>query len=195
MTQQIDFNDVIPRAQAGDLKAHNELMAAFYAWSVTQAHEVVRDSEMAKNIAVEFWTWLRNGGIQECRNMDSFYSWMATVIRNLAVNVVRKKRPRIFYGLNTAPGKGGDGYTYHNNRDRKGRPIECGVVPTFTNECDLRHDLAVFAKRLSPSARRVLNLMLDGATPQAIADECGFSRKRAQNLIGSIRKQIKDEVL
>jgi RNA polymerase sigma factor (sigma-70 family) len=192
--QQIDFDAVVPKAQAGDLKAHNQLMAAFYAWSVTQAKAVVRESEMAKDVAVEFWAWLRSGGINECRSTQLFYSWMATVIRNMAINRARKKRVHLVYGLSTAS-DGNGGLTYRQNSDHKNhhgtRNNDYGIEPSFTDEHDLRHDLSALASQLKPLERKVLALLLDRATPQEIADECGFSRKRAQNVISGLRKQIK----
>jgi len=189
---QLDFNEVIPQAQRGNKVAHDRLMLAFYAWSITQVGEIIRDPEAAKNVALEFWTWLRAGGIKDCRTPETFYTWMMTVIRNMAITRARKKQPKIVYGLNTTP-HGGAGYTHKDSREHRTHPNNTdGVKPSFTDESDLRHDLAVIARRLKPIDQKVLNLLLDRATPQQIADECGFTLKSAQNRISRIRKKIRE---
>ena len=49
MIPAVDFKTVVPALQAGDKAAWDMLMTKFYAWSVTQVKQVVRDPERAKD--------------------------------------------------------------------------------------------------------------------------------------------------
>lgn len=94
----VDFKTVIPRARAGDLAAHNELMAAFYAWTVSEAKKVVRDSELAKDVAVDFWAWLRKkrGGLRTYKGDGAlFFSWMRKGIALRAKAALRVEKRKL----------------------------------------------------------------------------------------------------
>src|SRR3990172_1139030 len=95
----IDFKTVVPAAQAGDKAAQNLLMEKFYAWSVTVARNVVRDSEIAKDVAVDFWTWMFTGkGILEYDSAKgAFYSWMEMRLKYRALDAMKKQQPKLAY--------------------------------------------------------------------------------------------------
>ena len=100
MKSEVDFTSVVPAAQAGEKKAQDTLMAAFYAWSVTQVRRYVRDSERAKDIAVDFWTWLfQEGGIEEFdAAKGAFYPWMERMLKYRALHRGPKEPQLVYYG-------------------------------------------------------------------------------------------------
>jgi DNA-directed RNA polymerase specialized sigma24 family protein len=62
----------------------------------------------------------------------------------------------------------------------------------FTADIDLRLSIEKIAKHLKPLEREILWHLMDGASADDIASDCGVSLKRAQNIISNIRKQIRE---
>jgi DNA-directed RNA polymerase specialized sigma24 family protein len=169
MTQQIDFNDVIPKAQAGDLKAHNELMAAMYAWSISIVRRVIRDSETAKDVAIEFWAWLRDGGIKQLGAPTAFWDWADLCLTRRAIEA--NKRPRVDIDYR-------DDMSWHDTAQ---------TVPDLLQAGD---EVDEIMRRFQGTEREILSLLVEGATVKDIAVRFSISLSRARNLIGKIRNQI-----
>jgi DNA-directed RNA polymerase specialized sigma24 family protein len=165
----INFKKVVPRLQAGNKAAWDELMAGFYGWSVTQVKRVVRDPERAKDVAVEFWAWLQGKGVLEYNpKKGPFYGWMAAQLRYRALDAAKQKKAPVVY------------YSEVSDPD--------SFDPTL--QLSAMQDLSAIADSLKPMQKDVLAMLLDGATVQEIADDCEVSVKRARNLIGEVRRAI-----
>jgi len=168
----IDFKIVVPAAQAGDKAAQDLLMEKFYAWSVTQAKTVARDPEQAKDIAVDFWTWMfTGGGIKEYDpEKGAFYSWMEMRIKYKAQDAMKKQKPKLAY--------------YSEVSD----PNSWSADPS--GRLGAMQDLETIANGLTPKQRDVFYRLLEGTTPKEIAEECGMSEKRANDLVRQVREAI-----
>src|SRR5688572_30207324 len=96
---KLDFSNIVPLATAGNQKARDELMAGFYAWSVIQAKNHVKDAELAKDVAVDFWEWLfTKGGLKEYDPAKgAFYPWMEMHIKFRAKDAARQKSTQLTY--------------------------------------------------------------------------------------------------
>lgn len=167
---KIDFNTVVPAARAGDKAAQDKLMEAFYGWSVTQARFIIRDSEMAKDVAVGFWTWLfTEGGLEKFNSAKgSFYSWMGVCIKRRAKDAAKQRKPDVMY------------FSEVQNPD------------SWNDSTSGSQDLqAVAAKLRSPMQKDVFWRMIEGASAIDIAQELGLSPKRVQNIIGEVRELIR----
>ena len=173
----IDFTVIVPALQAGDKAAWDKLMVAFYAWSVTQAKSVVRDAEQAKDIAVEFWAWLRTDGVKGFDPAKgSFYNWMASQLRYRALDATKRQKPKVaYYSCVSDP----------NSFDPE------AVDPDPVLQLSAMQDLNAIAAGLKPAQRDVFWLLLEGATVEDIAADCGVSEKRARNMIGEVREAIR----
>ena len=173
----LDFQTVVPAAQAGDKTARDALMTAFYAWSVTQAREVVHEAEAAKNVAVDFWTWLyAEGGVLEYdAEKGAFYPWMAAQIRHIALAAAKKGRPKINY-YNDVP-------DYDTSlEDAAGR---IGAL----------QDLEEIASTLpSGQHRDVYWRLVEGTTPKEIGEELGLSPQRVRKLVKDVRDAINERL-
>jgi len=171
----IDFKSVVPAAQAGDKAARDKLMAAFYAWSVTQARAIVHDSERAKDIAVDFWTWLYTEGgiIGYDPTKGAFYPWMESQLWYRALNAVKQKQPQIVYSEVSDP----------NSWD---------ADPT--SKIGALEDIETIADKLRGTQKDVFWLLLEGSTVEEIAAACSVSEKRARNMIGQVREAIRAQI-
>jgi len=171
MTSNIDFKTIVPAAQRGDKAAWDKLMTGFYAWSVTQARHIARDSEQAKDIALGFWEWMRTqNGIRDYDPAKgSFYTWMGAQLRYRALDAMKVQKPRLVY-------------SEANDPDSFEPDPETGVMAM--------QDLNVIADKLGPTQRDVFWLLLEGETVEAIASALEVSEKRARNLIGEVRAAI-----
>ena len=172
----IDFKTVVPAAQAGDKAAQNLLMEKFYAWSVTVARGTIRDPEQAKDIAVDFWTWMFTGkGILEYDSAKgAFYSWMEMRLKYRALDAMKKQQPKLVY------------YSEVQN------PDSWDVDPA--SQLGAMQDLQAIAEGLKPTQRDVFWLLLEGETPAGIAGQCGVTEKRARQLIGQVREAIRKKI-
>lgn len=176
MKTNIDFKTVVPAAQAGKKAAQDALMTHFYAWSVAQAGAYIRDSELAKDVAVDFWTWLfTERGINEYRaDKGSFYSWMKNRIIYRALDATQKRRPNLIY------------YSAVSDPTSWDVDPETGVMA--------QQDLTEIDAALPTKAHRdVFWQIMEGATPKEIASGLGVSIKRARNLIGEVRAVIREQ--
>jgi len=173
----IDFKTVVPAAQAGDKAAHDALMAAFYAWSVSEVRRIVRDSERAKDIAVDFWTWLFTGkGVLEYdAAKGAFYPWMANQLRYRALERA-KQEPQLMYCSEV------------NDPDSFAASDPAAQLSAL-------QDLDAVAKAMKSAQHKdVFWRLIEGATPEDIASEIGVSVKRARNLIGEVRAVIQLQI-
>jgi len=168
MIPAVDFKTVVPALQAGEKAAWDALMTKFYAWSVTQVKQTVRDPERAKDIAVDFWAWLRMGVLEFDPAQGSFYNWMASKLKYRALDAAKQKAPRVVY------------HSQVNDPDSFDPTLQVGAM----------QDLNAIADRLKPTQQEVFWLLLEGATVEDIATSGGVSKKRAQNLIGEVRGAI-----
>ena len=173
----IDFKTVVPAAQAGDKAARDALMSAFYAWSVTQAREVVREAEAAKNVAVDFWCWMfSEGGVLEYDpEKGAFFPWMALQIRHLALAAAKKGRPKINY--------------YNDVPDYE----------AYTEDASTRisalQDLEEIAATLpSGQHKDVYWRLVEGTTPKEIGEELGLSAPRVRKLVKDVRDAINERL-
>ena len=177
MQTNVDFKTVVPAAQAGDKAARDALMESFYAWSVTQARQVVHEAEAAKNVAVDFWTWLfTDGGIGEYdAEKGAFYPWMAAQIRHLALAATKKGRPKINY-YNEVP------------------DYEVANMDAAERIGALR-DLEEIANNLpSGQHKDVYWRLVEGATAKEIAEELGLSAPRVRKLVKDVRDAINERL-
>ena len=169
----LDFKTVVPAAQAGDKAARDALMAAFYAWSVTQAREVVHEAEAAKNVAVDFWEWLfaDDGVLEYDPEKGAFYPWMSAQIRHLALAATKKGRPKINYYAEM--------------------PVNGETLTDPTERIGALRDLEEVAAALpSGQHKDVYWRLVEGATPKEIADETGLSAQRVRKLVKDVRDAI-----
>lgn len=173
VAQKVDFDILVPAAQAGNKAAQDALMASFYAWSVSEARRVVRDTERAKDIAVDFWSWLfKDKGVLEYdAARGAFYPWMAAQLRYRALAALGEKQPKVVYYSEVS-----DPNTWSPDP-----AVRVGALQ------DLE---AVAADLKSGQHKDVFWRLIEGVTPQEIADELGISIKRARNLIGEVRAVI-----
>ena len=171
----VDFKTVIPAGQAGDKTAQDALMAGFYAWSVTQVKFYARDSELAKNIAVDFWTWLfTEGGLQLYDNgKGAFLPWARNYLVGRAMNATRKRQPKVAYYSEVS-----DPASY----DSTERMSALQDVETVVGKLRTAQHKDVFWR------------LIEGATASEIADELDISVKRARNLISDVRAVIVEQL-
>lgn len=171
---KLDFSVVIPAARAGDKAARDQLMAHFYAWSVTQARAIIRDSETAKDVALGFWEWLfTKGGIEQYDPAKgAFYPWMVVCLRRRARDTAEKKAlPVVYYSEVSDSGD---------------------FSPDLFSQLSALQDLEAVAGKLRGATEKdVFWRMIEGATAQDIAEELGLSPKRVRNVIGEIRALIR----
>jgi len=189
---RFDFKTIVPAAQAGDKAARDKLMAEFYAWSIVQATRTLRNREDAENVAVSFWEWLytKNGIDQFDPAKGPFYPWMAMRIRYQAFDSLKKKKVRLVYGsvvndpacFDPIP----DAYTPEE------LPKGSSSSPDPLAQLIARQELESVASKLrSPTQKEVFWRMIDGATPQDIAEELGLSLSRIRNVMGEVRVLIR----
>ena len=178
----IDFKTAVPAAQAGEKAAQDALMTGFYAWSVTHAKQYVRDSEMAKDVAVEFWAWMFAGGIKDYDpEKGAFFPWMANKLRYRALDEGRKGRPQVMY--------------YSEVNDPRTGDMDPTAGSVAIDLAKAQADLETVAAQLTTAQQKeVFWRLIEGATPAEIADEIGVSVKRAQNLIGEVRAVITEQL-
>lgn len=171
----LDFDTLVPAAQAGDKAAQDALMTALYGWSIGQTRKVIHDTEKAHNIALDFWSWLfKDKGINTYdakRAKGDFHTWLAMRIRARALNAAEKPQPKLMYfGAVNDPNS---------------------FAPDPAVQVSALQDLeAVAADMKSGQHKEVFWRLIEGVAPQEIADELGISVKRARNLIGEVRAVI-----
>lgn len=172
----IDFKTVVPAAQRGDKAAWDTLMAGFYAWSVTQAGRIARDSEQAKDIALGFWEWMKDGkGIQDYDPAKgSFYTWMTAQLRFRALDAVKLQKTKVVY------------YSEVGDPD--------SFDPDPADRIMALQDLNAIADKLEPTQQTVFWMLLEGETAEDIATALEVSEKRARNLIGEVRAVISAQI-
>ena len=171
---KVDFAVTVPAAAAGNKAARDELMAAFYAWSVTQAGMVLSDTEQARDVAVDFWTWLfTDNGIQDYDpKRSSFYTWMAMQLK---------------YRARTAASRRPSASVVYQAEVNDPRSFDPDPNSGIIAEAALKE----IAQNLpSDTHRDVLRLMMAGNSIGEIARLGQFSEKRAANLVGEIRAEI-----
>ena len=173
----IDFKTVVPAAQAGDKAAQDALMKAFYAWSVSEVRRIIHDSERAKDIAVDFWTWLFTGhGVLDYNAAKgAFYPWMANQLRYLALERTKQEPKLVYFSEVNDP--------------------ESFDAPDPAAQLSALQDLEAIAKAMKSAQHKdVFWRLIEGATPEEIASEIGVSVKRARNLIGEVRAVIQAQI-
>lgn len=171
---KLDFDVIVPAAKAGDKPARDKLMEAFYGWSVTQAKTVIRDSDAAKDVAVDFWSWLfSEGGLNQFDPAKgNFYSWMQVCIKRRAKDAAKRRKPDVAYFSEV-------------NDTEDFTPGEDSLLSGL-------QDLQAIADQLrNPTQKDVFWRMIEGATVEDIAQELGLSEKRVQNAIGEVRELIR----
>jgi RNA polymerase sigma factor (sigma-70 family) len=170
---KLDFDTIIPAAQQGDKGARDQLMLHFYAWSITQARRIIRDSETAKNVALGFWIWLFNGdGLSKYDpEKGSFYTWMRVCIEHRAVDELRR-----------------------NHRKEPQEPVRATTdLPELSDPVRSWEIKKAIADKLrSPTHKDVFELLMNGASATEIAEELNLSEKRVRNVIGELRAQIRE---
>jgi len=168
----IDFTEVVAAARAGDKAAKDALMTHFYAWSITQARRVIRDSETAKNVALDFWVWLYNGGGLNKYDSakGSFFTWMRVCIQRRAQDELRRTQPKSVGALEVSPSDSAD-------------------LSNPALSLEIKQQLA--EKLRSPTHKEVFWLLANGATPAEIAEELQLSEKRVRNVIGELRELVR----
>lgn len=175
----VDFDTLVPAAQAGDKAAQDALMTAFYAWSAQEVRRVVRDSERAKDVAVEFWAWLfaEKGICTYDSTRGKFFPWMANQLRYRAFAAANIPQPRVAY--------------YSELSD----PESWDVAPDPVQQLSALQDLEAVAKAMKSAQHKdVFWRLIEGATPKEIAEELDISVKRARNLIGEVRAVIQKQI-
>lgn len=172
---KLNFEVLIPAVQAGDKAARDELMEAFYAWSITRVKIIVRDPERAKDVAVGFWEWLFAGGVLEySAEKGAFYPWMARRIKYRALDAVKQKQTPVMY--------------YSDVND------PTSFEPDPSTRVGALQDVDEIADKLKGVQRDVFWLLLEGTGIDEIAEACGVSEKRARNLIGQVRAVIREQI-
>ena len=187
MQTNVDFKTVVPAAQAGDKAARDALMTNFYAWSVTQARAVVHEAEAAKNVAVDFWTWMfTDGGLGEYdAEKGAFYPWMAAQIRHIALAATKKGRPKINY--------------YAEVLDSEIAPDDAAEpLENLSEHAGVLRAIEAIADMLPQEQRknvyRRVRRLIKSATAKEIADEFGPRAQRVRKLVKDVRDAINERL-
>lgn len=170
----VDFKVLLPAVRAGDKAARDKLMESFYAWSVSQVKRIVREPELAKNIALDFWDWFftKGGVLAYDPQKGAFYPWMEARLSFRAYDALKKQQPTLIYNSEVND------------------PTSFDPDPIFRIQA--LQDLDRIANALhSADQKEVFWRLLEGATAAEIAEECDVSIKRARNLIGQVRATIR----
>ena len=172
---KFDFQKDTPALKAGDRAAFNKLMEDYYGWSVVQARQVIRDSERAKDAAVTFWEQLPRLLRDQPPADGALLPWMEVCIRNTAIDQVRAKQPKVRYEAEPTDVRA----------DQSDPTLQLSALQDME---------AIAAQLRSAQHKDVFWRLIEGATPRDIAEECGLSLKRAQNLISEVRGIIQQQI-
>ena len=176
---RLSDGELVRRALVGDEEAFAEIVARYQraAWLV--AFGITRQREDAEDVTQEaFLVALQR--LEACRNPDSFAGWFMTIVRNRALNHLRRERrretePIPFQAPSPAPGP-----------------------EAIALRGSLRDQLAEALSELTPIQREVVLLHdLEGWKHREIAERTGvpagtvrshlhFARKRLRSLLGSL---------
>lgn len=173
---KFNFKTDFPSLKSGDKQAFNNLMTDFYAWSIKEACKTFhpRDRERAEDTALAFWEQLPGKLEQFDPQKSKFLSWAATCIRNLAINAIADKpQPDVHYWSDT-------------------ERVEADE-PDPTLRLDALEDVTAISDALPKRKQQVFWRLLEGATVDEIAEEMGVSESRARNIIGHIRRIIREQ--
>jgi RNA polymerase sigma-70 factor (ECF subfamily) len=85
--------ELIEAARAGDLDSFGKLCEQYYAPLVAVAYNVLRDHQLAEDAAQEAFA---RGlvSLPRLKETGKFASWLARICRNVAVDMVRTRRPQ-----------------------------------------------------------------------------------------------------
>jgi RNA polymerase sigma factor (sigma-70 family) len=169
----MDFETIVPAAQAGDQKARDELMKGFYGWTVSQARLYVNDFDTAANIAVLVWERLltENRLAQYDPAKGSFFGWLKAIVANAAVDELR--RPT----LDETP----DAH------------IEDAPGSAPLTEAFFREGQDAIRAALTKQERRAFDVILDeGADAAAIAWVMDVSPANAWQLLSRVRSKARE---
>jgi len=159
---------LVTGAVAGVKKDRDALMAGLYPWSINQVRRIIRDFDDAANVALSFWEWLFDYGIELYNpGRSSFMTWAAYCLRNRAVNSLRDSREPmlVVFPLDILP-----------SADN----IEANVSGS---ELYQRLVMAMDDAHLD-----VCMAMLEGRTAADMSNTFGYSRRRAQQLVAEVRE-------
>jgi RNA polymerase sigma-70 factor, ECF subfamily len=179
LESRLSDGELVQRSLVGDEDAFAEIIARYQraAWLV--AFGVTRHKEDAEDVAQEaFLVALRR--LEECRNPDKFAGWFMTIVRNRALNLLRRER----------------------RRDAEPLPFQApSLGPGPDAEAlrgALREQLLEALSELTPVQREVVLLHdVEGWKHREIADRTGlpagtvrshlhFARKRLRSLLESL---------
>lgn len=169
----MDFETIVPAAQAGDQKARDELMEGFYGWTVSQARLYVNDFERSANIAVLVWERLltENRLAQYDPAKGSFFGWLKAIIANAAVDELRKAAPE----------------------EVPDEHIEDAPGAAPLTEDFFRDGQDAIRAALTKQERRAFDVILDeGADISAIARVLDIDHGNAQRLLSRVRSKARE---
>lgn len=175
MRYKVDFATVIPAVQAGDKVAQDALMKGFYGWTVLYAKRIVKDFDLAADIAVSYWTWLyQKGGIQKYDGAIPAFTWIRQQLRDHLRDYLRY---------------------------RHDAPVEYQAAPEDVaggdtpEEVELARDMQVQIETgLNPQEIVILRTLLSGQDARAVAKVLDVPTQRARDLISALRAKIRDNL-
>src|SRR3954471_19835680 len=96
---------LVEQAQAGDPSAFTQLISIYQRMCLSIAFKVVSDAALANDICQDSFikAWQR---VSDLREPGHFGTWLCGIVRNLAVDRVRRRRPTESLFAHSAAPKG-----------------------------------------------------------------------------------------
>lgn len=178
-TEQLDFETIVPAAQAGDKKAQDALMVGFYNWTIGQARLYGAEEEQARDIAVEFWGSLFANDViaQYDASRGSFFGWMKLKLKAMAYAEIRKS-----FAEKRRPAH--DPVPYD---DERMHVTDEQSPEALVDAADLAEAMR---DRLHGSERDVFDLMCEEYTAAEIAEHLGLTPGYTRTLIANVRRKL-----
>jgi RNA polymerase sigma-70 factor (ECF subfamily) len=94
--------ELVQRAQAQDSEAFAELVRMYQRMSLSVAYGVMRDATIARDLSQEAFirAWQRLGDL---RDPERFGTWLCGIVRNLAVDRLRRRRAAVRLSSSSLP--------------------------------------------------------------------------------------------
>lgn len=179
---RVDDAALVRAAQAGDGQAFGALFDRWSARVVDVAYRIVRDREVAAEVAQDAflaaWT-----GLDRLQQAESFGGWVLRIGRNKALNRLERERRSVPVGDEETS----------DVLDRPTDPAdEAGDAAARSEDATL---VWAAAAALGPRDASVLDLHLrHGLTPGEIAEELGVTANTAHQVLHRLRARLGDAV-
>ncbi len=178
---RVDDADLVRAAQAGDGQAFGVLFDRWSTRVVDVAYRIVRDREVAAEVAQDAflaaWT-----GLDRLERAESFGGWVLRIGRNRALNRLERERRSVPVGDEEAT----------EVLDRDAHDDEAGDAAARAEDAAL---VWAAAAALGPRDASVLDLHLrHGLAPAEIAEELGVTPNTAHQVLFRLRNRLGDAV-